>query len=147
MPFDKKKNILTSNNINFNVRNNLIKSYMCEMLLRTRASHGQQKKERRKNSQAFESWCYSRKPKINWREKITNERVLKRTLADRSFLGNYFSVKLLIRPIHTNYQYCSYTCFCTFLIYFIINVPEVHVCLTILIFKVLKLNSSYHHLE
>ena len=35
-----------------------------------------------------DSWCYRRIFKISWREKITNDEVLRRAQEEKSFLGN-----------------------------------------------------------
>jgi len=83
--FQKKKNLLTSRNIDLKIRKNLLKTYVWSVALYGSETWTIRKAEE-KNILAFEVWCYRRILKISWIDRISNEEVFRRVGEERSFL-------------------------------------------------------------
>uniref|UniRef100_A0A8D8YBX5 Craniofacial development protein 2 n=1 Tax=Cacopsylla melanoneura TaxID=428564 RepID=A0A8D8YBX5_9HEMI len=80
--FMKKYTLFCSNNINIQLRKQLIKTLVWSIALygsETWVIGGAEKKK----IEAFEMWCWRRMEKIKWTEKMSNERVLERVRESR----------------------------------------------------------------
>ncbi|KAI5747141.1 hypothetical protein M8J77_011488 [Diaphorina citri] len=73
--FLKKKTLLCSNNININIRKQLIKTLVWSVALYGSETWTIGKREQDR-IEAFEMWCWRRMMKIKWTERMSNERVL-----------------------------------------------------------------------
>ena len=75
--FNRKSKLLTSNNIDLNIRKQLIKTFVWSVFL-----YGSETwtlgEECKRRINAFELWCYRRMLKIKWTDKITNVEVFRR---------------------------------------------------------------------
>ena len=80
--FQKKKTLLTSNNISTDVKKKFIQTYIWSVALYGCETWTIATEEQRR-LEAFEMWCYRRMMKIPWVDKISNEEVLKRAMARR----------------------------------------------------------------
>lgn len=85
--YNKKSKIFESNNVNLEVRKNLIKSFVWSVLLYGCETWTISEKDK-KHLEAFEMWCFRRTLKITWCDKITNEDVLKRMKEKRQVMNN-----------------------------------------------------------
>ncbi|KAI5729179.1 hypothetical protein M8J77_026485 [Diaphorina citri] len=73
--FLKKKTLLCSNNININIRKQLIKTLVWSVALYGSETWTIGKRDQDR-IEAFEMWCWRRMMKIKWTERMSNERVL-----------------------------------------------------------------------
>lgn len=84
--FNKKKNLLTSRNIDLTIRKRLLKTYVWSVALYGCETWTIGKSEE-KRLMAFEAWCWRRMFKISWIERVTNEEVFRRAGEERSFIN------------------------------------------------------------
>uniref|UniRef100_A0A8D8RFD8 Craniofacial development protein 2 n=1 Tax=Cacopsylla melanoneura TaxID=428564 RepID=A0A8D8RFD8_9HEMI len=73
--FHKKKTLFCSNNMNIELRKQLIKSLVWSVALYGSETWTVNERDK-KRIEAFEMWCWRRMMKIKWTERMNNERVL-----------------------------------------------------------------------
>ncbi|KAI5752456.1 hypothetical protein M8J77_017138 [Diaphorina citri] len=73
--FNKKKILLCSNNIDINIRKQLIKTLVWSVALYGSEAWTVSERDR-KRIEAFEMWCWRKMKKVKWTERMSNERVL-----------------------------------------------------------------------
>jgi hypothetical protein len=66
--FNKKRNIFILKRIDFNIKKNLLKTYIWSIMLYGCETWTIAREEMRK-IEAFEMWCYRRMQKISWTNK------------------------------------------------------------------------------
>ena len=80
--FAEKKHLLTSN-LDIEIKKRFLKAYLWSVALYDSESWTLGKDDKR-NSEAFEMWCYRKMMKISWTDRVTNEEVLNQVKAKRT---------------------------------------------------------------
>ena len=82
--FNKKRNLLTSK-LDLHLRKKLVKCYVWSMVLYG-AETWTLRATDQKRLESFEMWCWRRKEKISWTDRVRNEEVLLRVNEQRKIL-------------------------------------------------------------
>jgi len=84
--FNQKKGLFTSRNISLKIRNNLLNTFVCTIMLYGSETWTIGKGEQRR-IEAFELWYFRRMLKISWRDNVTDEEVIERIMEKKSPLA------------------------------------------------------------
>jgi hypothetical protein len=84
--FNKKKTLFTSK-LDLNLRKKLVKCYIWSIALYCAKTWTLRKVDQKYSYlESFEMWCWRRKEKISWTDRVRNEEVLHRVKEERNIL-------------------------------------------------------------